>query len=270
LRLEQTKSEMRSTMAVDVPEILTYTCDVSDKEQVQAFASEVAKNFDVKEHRLLLFNNAGITGGYSFFAGKKEWERVFDVNWKGTYNMCRAFMPLLVAAPSGHVVNSSSMMALCARSPNHEHRDKASDSAYATAKIAIKGFSESLIDDLKNNAPHVKVSVTLVGCVGTGFVENSGHQLHWDLSANTGPHRASQSWRTEPRFLRPEQAAEAILDGVHRGRWRILVGPDAFRLDRLVRCFPERVYDSQTFKLVDLLSLVGKICPCLLLTPCCP
>merc|ERR1719362_2590320 len=142
LRLEEADSEMRSMMSVDVPKILTRACDVSDEEQVQAFASEVAKTFDVREHRLLLFNNAGIIGGSSFFARKKEWERVFDVNWKGTYSMCRAFMPLLIAAPSGHVVNSSSMIALCARGIP----------AYATAKFAIRGFSESLIDDLKNSA----------------------------------------------------------------------------------------------------------------------
>jgi len=267
LRLEETKSEMRSSMSVDVPEILTCICDISEKEQVQAFASEVAKTFDVKQHRLLLFNNAGILGGNSFFARENEWERVFDVNWKGTYNMCRAFMPLLVAAPSGHVVNSSSVLALCARSPTRAYNDRASESAYATAKFAIKGFSESLIDDLKNNAPHVKVSVTFASGVNTAFIENSGRQLHWDLSAT---HRASQRWRTEPAFIRPEQAAEAILDGVRRGRWRILVGPGASSLDRLVRCFPERVYDSRTFKLTDLGRPVGKICPCLLLTPCCP
>eukprot|EP00419_Tripos_fusus_P008556 CAMPEP_0172656736 /NCGR_PEP_ID=MMETSP1074-20121228/1566_1 /TAXON_ID=2916 /ORGANISM="Ceratium fusus, Strain PA161109" /LENGTH=330 /DNA_ID=CAMNT_0013471637 /DNA_START=70 /DNA_END=1063 /DNA_ORIENTATION=+ len=267
LRLEETKSEMRSSTSVDVPEILTCICDVSEKEQVQAFASEVAKTFDVKQHRLLLFNNAGIGGGNSFFARKNEWERVFDVNWKGTYNMCRAFMPLLVAAPSGHVVNSSSVTALCARSPFRAYNDRASESAYATAKFAIKGFSESLIDDLKNNAPHVKVSVTFVAFVSTGIIENSGRQLHWDLRANTGLNRFLQSWRTEPRFLCPEQAAEAILDGVRRGRWRILVGPGASSLDRLVRCFPERVYDSRTFKPTDLLRPVGKICPCLVLTP---
>jgi len=72
MRLEEAKSEMRSTKRVDVPKILTRMCDASDKEKVQAFASEVAKSFDVKEHRLLLFNNAGIAGGNSFFARKKK------------------------------------------------------------------------------------------------------------------------------------------------------------------------------------------------------
>merc|ERR1712032_1105407 len=148
LRLEEANSEMRSMMSVDVPKILTRACDVSDEEQVQAFASEVAKTFDVREHRLLLFNNAGIVGGNSFFGPKQKWDRVFDVNWKGTYNMCRAFMPLLVAAPSGHVINSSSLVAFCARSALTAHFDKISESAYAASKSAIKGFSESLIDDL--------------------------------------------------------------------------------------------------------------------------
>jgi len=71
--------------------------------------------------------------------------------------------------------------------------------------------------------------------IGTGLIENSGHQLHWDLNADAGLNRLIQSFRTGPRFLRPEQAAEVILDGVHRGRWRILVGPDASSLDRPAR-----------------------------------
>jgi NAD(P)-dependent dehydrogenase (short-subunit alcohol dehydrogenase family) len=261
LRLEEVDSEMRSMMSVDVPKILTRACDVSDEEQVQAFASEVAKTFDVREHRLLLFNNAGIIGGNSFFGPKQKWDRVFDVNWKGTYNMCRAFMPLLVAAPSGHVINSSSIKVFCTHDVDN------CLSAYTAAKCAIKGFSESLIDDLKKNAPHVKVSVTFAGWIGTGLVENSGYQLH---TPRAKMDRQSQFFRTGTGSLRPEQAAEVILRGVHRGRWRILVGPDASSFDRLVRCFPEQVNVSRTFKRADLYSFVGKICPCLLLTPCCP
>ena len=43
-------------------------------------------------------------------------------------------------------------------------------------------------------------------------------------------------------------AAKVILDGVKAGRWRILVGDDAHRLDERVRQTPERAYDAEFFQ----------------------
>ena len=44
------------------------------------------------------------------------------------------------------------------------------------------------------------------------------------------------------------QAATIILDGVKAERWRILVGPDAERLDQLVRQSPDQAYDIDFFE----------------------
>src|SRR5258705_9975805 len=43
-------------------------------------------------------------------------------------------------------------------------------------------------------------------------------------------------------------AATVILDGVKAGRWRILVGDDAHRLDERVRQTPERAYDAEFYQ----------------------
>jgi hypothetical protein len=51
------------------------------------------------------------------------------------------------------------------------------------------------------------------------------------------------------------QAAKIILDGVKADRWRILVGEDAHKIDRLVRDAPERAYDLDFFQ--DLAKQVG-------------
>ena len=63
-------------------------------------------------------------------------------------------MPLLLSAPSGYIVNTSSIAGFAASGqfllPN---------TAYCTAKFAIKGFTEALINDMRLNAPHVKVAV---------------------------------------------------------------------------------------------------------------
>ena len=40
---------------------------------------------------------------------REEWERTFGVCWYGVYNGCRAFLPLLIAAEEGHLVNTSSI-----------------------------------------------------------------------------------------------------------------------------------------------------------------
>ena len=45
-----------------------------------------------------------------------------------------------------------------------------------------------------------------------------------------------------------QQAATIILDGVKAGRWRILVGKDAERLDELVRGVPEQVYETDFYE----------------------
>ena len=45
--------------------------------------------------------------------------------------------------------------------------------AYSTAKFAVKGFSEALIEDLRANAPQVRVAVVMPGHVGTDIIVNS-------------------------------------------------------------------------------------------------
>ena len=81
----------------------------------------------------------------------------------------RTFMPLLVASDEGHIVNTSSVNGFWASlGPNIPH------TAYSAAKFAVKGFTEALITDLRQNAPHVKASVVMPGHIGTSIVINSG------------------------------------------------------------------------------------------------
>ena len=111
------------------------------------------------DHVDLVFSNAGIGGGSSFVTDRREdWERTFAVDWWGVYYCARAFLPLLIASGDGVLVNTSSVngfwAALGPGMPN---------SAYATAKFAVKGFTEALIEDLRTNAPQVRVAVVMPG-----------------------------------------------------------------------------------------------------------
>ena len=224
-----------------------HLCDIADESQVGRFRDEVLVRHG-RDHVNLLFNNAGIGGGYSFIAEDRAvWDRTFAICWGGVYNCSRAFVPLIIASDAGYIVNTSSVngfwAALGPTWPN---------SAYSTAKFAVKGFSESLITDLRVNAPHVKVAVVMPGHIGTGIVENS-----WRILANDGsepttgdapgqdPENLVQQTAEAFRASAPVSASEAatvILDAVHNDAWRILVGDDARALDDAVRSDPLAVY----------------------------
>ena len=251
--------------------ITTHVADVSDPVQVRAFRDAVAKDQDTDRIHLL-FNNAGIGGGGSLVVnGQDEWERTFNVCWGGVYNSTRAFLPLLLKADAGHIINTSSVNGFWAAIAPHIPQ-----TAYAAAKFAVKGFTEALITDLRLNAPHIKCSVVMPGHIGTSIVANSRKVQSGKESDDMTPKEIAQARariqsmgrdatalsdddvrkivaERARRFLEeaPTTAAEAariILDGVRNDRWRILVGRDAEQLDARVRANPERAYEPEFFE----------------------
>lgn len=251
-----------STEAVRVT---TFVADVSNESQVLAFRDAVASEH-ATDHVNLLFNNAGIGGGGSFVLdGRDEWDATFGVCWGGVYLCTRAFLPLLMAAEEGHVVNTSSVNGFWASlGPSIPH------TAYSAAKFAVKGFTEALITDFRQNAPHLKASVVMPGHIGTSIVLNSSRYFGRDPKDLTPEQVADvrqrllrmgidasgasdedirQGAQAQAEMFRdaaPTSAAEAaaiILDGVRNDRWRILVGNDAELLDRRVREAPEDAYE---------------------------
>jgi NAD(P)-dependent dehydrogenase (short-subunit alcohol dehydrogenase family) len=243
-------------------------CDVADEAEVERFRDEVLAQHRT-DHVHLLFNNAGIAGGGSFVAGDRaEWDRVFAVDWGGVYHCTRAFLPLLIAAPEAHLVNTSSVNGFWASmGPSIPH------TAYSTAKFAVKGFTEALITDLRLHAPHVGVSVVMPGHVGTEIVHNT-LLLHRQVGGSEAGAGGLSAIREEMARrgiaadgmadddlvkmveaaadmfranapLSAAQAVEIILDGVRSKRWRILVGDDARALDEAVRADPEGAYDRE-------------------------
>jgi NAD(P)-dependent dehydrogenase (short-subunit alcohol dehydrogenase family) len=251
--------------------ITTHLADVSIEAQILDFRDAVARDQETDRIHLLI-NNAGIGGGGSVVAGDRgEWEKTFNVCWGGVYYSTRAFMPLLMAASEGHIVNTSSVNGFWASlGPGRPH------TAYAAAKFAVKGFTEALMADLAVNAPHVKCSVVMPGHIGTEIVANSRRVLTGSESdtLNEAELKAARA-RLKSMGLPEEtmtdaalqamiaqqarrfhddapttaaQAATIILDGVRAERWRILVGDDAHRLDQLVRADPESAYTADFFK----------------------
>jgi NAD(P)-dependent dehydrogenase (short-subunit alcohol dehydrogenase family) len=253
-----------------------HSCDVSDEAQVLRFRDELLAEHDA-DHVDLVFSNAGIGGGESFIAGPREvWERTFAVDWWGVYYCARAFLPLLIASDEGVLVNTSSVNGIWASlGPG------VPQTAYSTAKFAVRGFSEALIEDLRTHAPHVRVAVVMPGHVGTDIVANSlrarglpeperlsdaqveeliprevqtrlirAGLLAGDASTGSAPAGELRQMLVQAnadfRDKAPVSAAEAatlILDGVRSGAWRILIGDDARMIDAKVRAQPEAAYD---------------------------
>ena len=211
-------------------------CDVSDEMQVQRFRDELLREH-AADHVDLVFSNAGIGGGASFLeSSREEWERTFAVDWWGTYHCARTFLPLLIASGDGVLVNTSSVNGFWAslgpRMPN---------SAYATAKFAIKGFTEALIEDLRTNAPQVRVALVMPGHVGTDILANTRRAHGTPEPEDMSAVRIERAFRE--KGLTAAAAATIILDEVRSGAWRILVGEDAKALDAAVRARPDAAYD---------------------------
>ena len=241
--------------------VTIHPADVSREADVQAFRDAVCAQHQA-QHIHLLLNNAGTAGGGAFVNGSRaDWERTFNVDWFGVYYSARAFMPLLVAAPAGCIVNVSSVNGFWASlGPGVPH------TAYSAAKFAVKGFTEALITDLRTNAPHVSAVLVMPGHVGTSIALNTYDARKMPAAlvavmrermAKAGAPVADASDDTIRELLHQravdfrdrapttaEQAATTILNAVRAGRWRVLVGDDARRLDTMVRADPENAYEA--------------------------
>ncbi|MEM1053708.1 MAG: SDR family oxidoreductase [Pseudomonadota bacterium] len=223
-----------------------FVADVAIEAQLEAFRDDALQRHET-DHIHLLFNNAGISGGGSFVETPRDvWERVFSVCWYGVYYSARVFLPALKKADDGHMINVSSVNGFWASlGPETSH------TAYSAAKFAVKGFTEALVNDFRNNAPHLKASVVMPGHIVTNIVLNTirefGDLLADDIPASD-PTIAEDAQARGEAFrdngLDPTEAAKIILQGVRDERWRILVGPDAQALDQAVRNAPEEAYEQ--------------------------
>jgi len=251
--------------------VTTHIADVSIEDQLKRFRDEIGDQ-QATDRIHLLFNNAGIGGGGSLFTSTREqWERTFNICWGGVYLGVRTFLPMLLKADEGHIVNTSSVNGFWASVGMG-----VSHTAYSAAKFAVKGFTEALINDLRLNAPHIKCSVVMPGHIGTSIVSNTRKVQSGSESDRLNPNEVlqmrqrlkgmgvdvaamsdedvQQAAQDRARTFRDEapttaaQAAKIILDGIKAGQWRILVGDDAHKLDQKVRQAPEEAYTLEFYE----------------------
>jgi NAD(P)-dependent dehydrogenase (short-subunit alcohol dehydrogenase family) len=223
------ESGLKETAATLSGRVLTRVLDVRDADDVHRFADEVRDWLPAP--LAAVFNNAGVAVTSSVLdtvPSDDEW--LWDINFHGVVNGTRAFLPLLVAQDSGAIVNTSSVFGLVGM-PNQ--------SAYCAAKFAVRGFTDSLRQELRGTG--VRAVTVHPGGITTNIARNARIRKDPEGLGRTKEQMAAQF--EAMTMTSPDKAAMIIHKGLERGRSRILVGPDAYVFDALARLMPTHYFD---------------------------
>ncbi|MCQ4119802.1 SDR family NAD(P)-dependent oxidoreductase [Rhodococcus tibetensis] len=192
--------------------------DVTEREAVLAYADEVRAHFGKINQ---VYNNAGIAYHGEFEKSEfKDIERIMDVDFWGVVNGTKAFLPHLIASGDGHLVNISSLFGLLSMP---------GQTAYNSAKFAVRGFTESLRQEMLIAKHPVKVTCVHPGGIKTAIARNATAGPGEDLDT------FAQFFDKKLARTTPEDAAATIVKGVRKSKARVLIGADAKFLDAWVR-----------------------------------
>jgi short-subunit dehydrogenase len=204
--------------------VTVHRVDVGESSQIEAFAQAA-----VAEHAALniVVNNAGVAllGQFNEI-GQAQMDWLMNINFWGVVHSTRAFLPHLARQREAHIVNLSSIFGIVA---------PPGQTAYAAAKFAVRGFSESLRHELQMAASPVRLSVVHPGGVATNIVRNSRTGVGMTDNA-----RRAQSIERFDNAAKttPAAAALRIIAGIEKNAPRILIGNDARFMDLLQRFRP--------------------------------
>jgi NAD(P)-dependent dehydrogenase (short-subunit alcohol dehydrogenase family) len=223
---EKGLKETTDSLTAKGVKVLAKKLDVADRKAVYAFADEVMKKFG-EVH--LVFNNAGVALGATVEKmSYEDFEWLMNINFWGVVYGTKAFLPYLKQADEGHIINISSIFGLIG---------VPTQSAYNAAKFAVRGFTESLRQELEIEGLTVSCTSVHPGGIKTNIAKNA--RMNDDVSDITGtdPKRAAADFEKLFRTT-PEEAAATILNGVQRNKRRVLIGADAVAVDTMQRLLP--------------------------------
>lgn len=204
-----------AAMASNV-EVSTHRIDVSDREQCLRLPSAVLAAHGSVD---VLFNNAGVAIGGSFEqVDESDFDWLMEINFGAVVRLTRAFLPHLKTRDEARIVNISSLFGLIAP-PNN--------TAYCASKFAVRGFSQSLSNELALAGSTVGVVVVHPGGIRTSIAKNSRVPKH--VTNAEAVEAETMRAEFEKKFLKMplERAGEIIVSGVEKDRPRIIVGNDA-------------------------------------------
>lgn len=190
--------------------------NITDREAVAALPAQV-----VEKHGQVdgLINIAGVIQQFVRVVDLpySEIEKVMNVNFWGTINTCKAFLPTLLTRPQASIINVASMGA---------YTPVPGQAVYGASKAAVALLTEALYAELLDTK--VSVGIIYPGSIATDIAVNSG------LAAMGESSDAPQQKTTSP-----QEAAEVIVNAIEKEKFRATIGSDAAMLDKLSRLNPK-------------------------------
>ncbi|WP_316189712.1 SDR family NAD(P)-dependent oxidoreductase [Bradyrhizobium sp. SZCCHNS1054] len=223
--------------------VTTHRLDVSDAGAIAAFAQAAT---GAHPSLSILINNAGVALAGTFAEiSQADMEWLFNINFWGVVHGTRAFLPHLSQRPQAHIVNLSSIFGIIA---------PPGQCAYAAAKFAVRGFSESLRHELAMAQSPVKLSVVHPGGIATAIARNARSG-----SGMTDNARRAQAIDRFEKLAKttPKDAALRIVKGIERNEPRILIGSDARFMDLLQRFMPGTYWNVMARRLEKAAAKAG-------------
>lgn len=212
--------------------------DVGRRDEIYAWAAEVERSLGPAE---VIVNNAGVSLSQTVADMRDEdFAWLMDINFWGVVHGTRAFLPQLRSRAEGHVVNVSSVFGIIA---------VPTQSAYNASKFAVRGFTEALRMELGRTS--VRVTCVHPGGIDTNIVTNGRHYRDPTMRA-VDPSELARAFKRVARTS-PEEAARQICGAILAERPRLLIGRDAFVIDKLQRLLPD-AYDrlvGSAMRLID-------------------
>lgn len=198
--------------------------DVAKREAVFAWADQVVRDHGKVN---LIFNNAGVALTANVESVKiADFEWIMGINFWGVVYGTQAFLPHLKASGDGHIVNTSSLFGLMA---------VPTQGTYNASKFAVRGYTEALRMELEMEGACVSATCVHPGGIATNIA--MAGKIDESVTAKTGVSEADHK-RAANKLINvtmAESAALQILKAVERNDRRVLVGPDARFLDKVVR-----------------------------------
>lgn len=181
------------TVAAELHDASTLPVDVTDRASVAVLAAAL---LDAGGHVDLLVNCVGLPlPGCAHDTDPDTWDRVLQVNLTGTFNVCRVFLPAMLARGAGAIVNVASDAALVGM------RGQA---AYCAAKAGVTQFTRAAALDAAPRGVRIN-------CVCPCFTDTPLVQA-WIRSAPDPAAALHEAMNAQPigRMGRPEEVAAVI------------------------------------------------------------
>ncbi|KAE8999932.1 hypothetical protein PR002_g18321 [Phytophthora rubi] len=159
IALETVKADIEEKVGADA-RVLVVQTDVTSREQMQNLVHKAEEAFGPVD---ILVNNAGVMHVQLMKnLDQDSWDRMIDINCKGTLNGVAAVLPKMLARKSGHIVNISS---------DAGRKVFAGLGVYSASKMFIEGISQAL--RLENVGSGLRVTSIQPGDVTTFLVDHA-------------------------------------------------------------------------------------------------